>query len=452
MKTITMISALLVGALAMPAAMEAKTIPPPVGMNQLTGKCLKKKNVPAEGCVYKPGMEKFYKMKSGATDFSLYSTTTYAYDEKGRVTQALKDFEDYGKTDMTVYTYNANGEIENETLSTGPDKEHLVTTSRYRYVYDTVLTWFRTTEEHYTVSGGEEKLVDCDEVYIERDEAGNVVRIVPTVFSGGSFTDGKPTVLTYKDGVPVEIKDTNEGITMTDIKWEACNGQIVGMDLFTMMAAGNKPLSFIMVNTKEGMSAEYAFEYSDGQILATVSQGPMVLEMTLIGVDNDAREQISLVNMYMVSGGEKTLLSSSYSELSFDSFGNELRDIEYTLEDGEYDIDSWYAVTEISSVAAIGYPGTMITSKFEAGEDADMSAEMKSLPLRPELPPVEGEWEDVYKVEFSDFKEFARIEGVVADDADVEPVYYNLHGVRVSNPQKGLYIELRGTKARKVIF
>lgn len=37
-------------------------------------------------------------------------------------------------------------------------------------------------------------------------------------------------------------------------------------------------------------------------------------------------------------------------------------------------------------------------------------------------------------------------------DENVAPVYYNMQGVRVANPEKGLYIEVRGNKSRKVIF
>lgn len=40
----------------------------------------------------------------------------------------------------------------------------------------------------------------------------------------------------------------------------------------------------------------------------------------------------------------------------------------------------------------------------------------------------------------------------VESDNDIAPVYYNLQGVRVDNPENGLYIEVKGNKSRKVIF
>lgn len=50
--------------------------------------------------------------------------------------------------------------------------------------------------------------------------------------------------------------------------------------------------------------------------------------------------------------------------------------------------------------------------------------------------------------------EMAGVEDVSIDDnyGDAEPVYYNLQGVRVTNPESGhIYIELRGNKARKIL-
>lgn len=51
------------------------------------------------------------------------------------------------------------------------------------------------------------------------------------------------------------------------------------------------------------------------------------------------------------------------------------------------------------------------------------------------------------------------IEGITIEDvdmdgeaADVEPVYYNLQGVRVAKPTKGIFIEVRGSESKKVLF
>ncbi len=38
------------------------------------------------------------------------------------------------------------------------------------------------------------------------------------------------------------------------------------------------------------------------------------------------------------------------------------------------------------------------------------------------------------------------------DDSDAAPVYYNLQGARVENPDKGIYIKVTGSKSEKVLF
>lgn len=42
------------------------------------------------------------------------------------------------------------------------------------------------------------------------------------------------------------------------------------------------------------------------------------------------------------------------------------------------------------------------------------------------------------------------VDQVTANDA--EPIYFNLQGVRIANPTKGLYIRVKGTKAEKILF
>lgn len=49
------------------------------------------------------------------------------------------------------------------------------------------------------------------------------------------------------------------------------------------------------------------------------------------------------------------------------------------------------------------------------------------------------------------FKDYTAVEGIEADE-NVEPVYYNLQGVRVANPEKGLYIVVKSNKSSKVMF
>jgi YD repeat-containing protein len=57
---------------------------------------------------------------------------------------------------------------------------------------------------------------------------------------------------------------------------------------------------------------------------------------------------------------------------------------------------------------------------------------------------------DVMSVDLNNAGPIAGIEGVAADSQDAPVEYYNLQGVRVSNPGTGLYIRRQGTKVEKV--
>ena len=57
-------------------------------------------------------------------------------------------------------------------------------------------------------------------------------------------------------------------------------------------------------------------------------------------------------------------------------------------------------------------------------------------------------WENFYIQE----KDYAGIEDIVADDNSDEQIeYFNLNGVRVENPQNGIFIRRQGNKVEKVI-
>jgi hypothetical protein len=56
----------------------------------------------------------------------------------------------------------------------------------------------------------------------------------------------------------------------------------------------------------------------------------------------------------------------------------------------------------------------------------------------------------VLTLSFDDDPEVSGIEDVNAEDAEVE--YYNLQGVKVENPEKGIYIMKQGGKTSKVVL
>ena len=56
----------------------------------------------------------------------------------------------------------------------------------------------------------------------------------------------------------------------------------------------------------------------------------------------------------------------------------------------------------------------------------------------------------ILSIDFDEDSEFSGINDVNAEDAEVE--YYNLQGVKVENPEKGIYIMKQGGKTSKVVL
>ena len=66
---------------------------------------------------------------------------------------------------------------------------------------------------------------------------------------------------------------------------------------------------------------------------------------------------------------------------------------------------------------------------------------------------LDGEAYVVFSTEESSVPEWADQSGIASVEADdnVAPVYFNLQGVKVANPENGLYIVVKGNKASKVL-
>jgi len=104
--------------------------------------------------------------------------------------------------------------------------------------------------------------------------------------------------------------------------------------------------------------------------------------------------------------------------------------------------DRYGAATKDENIA-VGTPATM--RKFAVGVDASMSY---AWCIDPGTYTITANFADntVTVSKASDGIDDVEI------DSNIAPVYYNLQGVRVEAPSNGMYIEVRGNKARKVAF
>ena len=58
---------------------------------------------------------------------------------------------------------------------------------------------------------------------------------------------------------------------------------------------------------------------------------------------------------------------------------------------------------------------------------------------------------DIWYYNMSFVKDPAGVADIAVDNADGEAVYYNLQGVRVDNPDRGVYVKVANGKAEKVL-
>ena len=64
---------------------------------------------------------------------------------------------------------------------------------------------------------------------------------------------------------------------------------------------------------------------------------------------------------------------------------------------------------------------------------------------------IEPAYVPMFRVPFDPYAG-AGVQGVAIDDANAPVEYFNLQGVRVSNPENGLYIRRQGNKVEKIII
>ncbi len=358
-------------------------------------------------------------------------------------------------SDVRTYDYNADGQVSRETWKYYTDNGRtLLRNQMYIRLYDAVVKNFVCSKEtcEWDNATSSWKRTNWEKYTVERDAAGNVVKVTPSSLKDGVLKDGKPLVITYTNGKASLVNDTQEGMQISDIKWAETNGQIVTTNPMEWILSGNKPLSFTMFDGEN--AANYTMEYFTDHVKVTMSQGPMTNVIEYYGFDFGNDSQIQLINTYLNSGGTNKLVMSGYDETVTNAIDNEVKAIQYSLSDEGYDVDRWIDYEETLRGKN---PATHIIKKFEAEESATPSAvEVKPLPFSPTKPPVAGLWSYDKKYEYSGYLGESGIENVTnADDESVSApaVYYNLQGQKVATPrQHGVYIEKRGSKARKVVF
>lgn len=328
----------------------------------------------------------------------------------------------------------------------------------YSFEYDTVVTTAMVkVEVSINVMGMD--FSEAEGLDVIRNADGNVVRVEEYVFRGGesvSVGGGKHvySILEMEYGSDGEVSTMlvsefdDSGLVyayeVSDIEWENTDGQIlsVGVDennlASGLFVGANRIKSGVITDTEDPENTmSVNVDYFDDGFDAVMKIGDMIGERTEYRfTDALGSFHCNDYNADFDVDDSGELVVSSYFTCDYthtvDKFGLVL---ENTLkyEDWEegmtaYEIESTIGTVEYDD--EFGYPVEYTTEEYDDEE----------------LYPVS-------RAVYSDYEYYTSGVGEkLAGDADMPAEYYDLNGMRVQNPSKGIYIVRQGSKVVKKAF
>ncbi|WP_300805951.1 hypothetical protein [uncultured Duncaniella sp.] len=393
----------------------------------------------AETGKWLPGTIASYIWNSWETNaWELSDNVKLTYDEQGRKIKEERNNE------VITYEYTSKGQISSET------RTYIGNEGGYKseYTYDEI-TGKEIGSVSYSLDGTKWVINDKWEYRISRDAQGNITRIddYSRNYETGEMELAGYRVYTYgTDGKISEIinYDVDEGETevefhLKDIVWENTNGQLIvddtnDMDADEYFMGANRVKSGILVDYDgdEGVTVNVSAEYSGdlGNVNIKMSTDNKVFyqyALTVLDSFGSYTEEIEDTDLE-VEGGNISFgetYKENYTE-KYDSYGILVEYVSETVSPS-YSYSS-KTTAEVTYDSTYGYPIEVINKGSSNGEEPALQSR------------------EVY----GDYAHYTGISEVVADD-DAEVEYYNLQGVRVSNPSNGIYIRRQGGKVAKII-
>lgn len=291
------------------------------------------------------------------------------------------------------------------------------------------------------------KVGNCYTRTIKRNDDGNVTEVTIAVLYMGDYDPTERLVVTYgSDGLPTDLTQSMlttdgvggfiwvEGDHLANIKWDSFNGQLVSID--RLPSPGNH-IKSAAVKVEDGVYAQTTYTYPDeeGSFVAVsrcvVDGVPVTETMSYTVVDEWGSYDYSIEEL--VTYGPLTMSYGSKEQYRVDAYG--LETLVYVTEwedDEEYVVS--HAIGDVVYNSEHGYPESYILS---------------------EIDPESGDLNYLAKIEYEDYVNVAAgVEGVSIDSADNRvSEFYDINGVRYDSLPSlpGLYIERRGSAARKVV-
>lgn len=395
----------------------------------------------------------------GAWEQTAEITTVYT-PEGLTALETYKDSDGFAMRENNKY--NENGRNIEQFIEVSNDGEEFENSTLARRSYDPRITSLIVKNESYIWMAGEWQKGSNDYIRtVTRNADGNVTEVVVSTFFNGNYSPMEKLHVIYgDDGKATTIKneilsynwssDTyywEDGEEYSNIVWAETDGQFGEMGSFC-------------TGTNRFLSATYT------------SEGEVIGDMTVKYTDNGYTASIEQDGMLFVETASTPDSFGSFSFTSTISFHDDDEDIDVKLIRGERaTYDTWgheleYYASEITDLGLLGseediiewnigtvnmaegkpYPSSYCRETFVVSDedDEDLYARSAETPA--------GEWENIYMVEYTQWSNLSGISDITAEDTDAPAEYFNLQGIRVTNPANGLYIRRQGRKAEKVVL
>lgn len=380
----------------------------------------------------------------------------YTYNPDGTVAT----MEETGQ--KTVYSYNSDGNIAKVEVSNvynGDNKP--VTTTEYEY--DPIVKNFVISETEYFYQGKTDPLyITGNGTEITRNEAGNVTKVRDYTVSNGNkvYDDEQMTVEYGPDNqatkITLEKLNTKNGQTVseieeqwTDIVWDTTDGQILSMEY-------DEPDSKMYFSSNRVASATVNSEDLPAAASFTASyDGDSFHSLLMIG--NDKIMEITFDCIQKFAPREEFNECFSYDAETYE--------VEYEKVNGQYIVES--TVTKKESNRADDYGICILNEQTtvehtNSGDKTETESEKTEVTYDDQsgLPIQAAKWEkddsdkDFKPVSIYFFSDYVNVDpaGMTAIQPDSSDTteYFDLQGIRVSNPESGIFIRRHGSTIEKI--
>ena len=383
----------------------------------------------------------------------------YTYNSDG----SLNTLEETGQ--KTVYTYNSDGnvaKVEVLNVYNGANKPVSIT----EYEYDPIIKNFVVSETEYFYQGKEEPLYTTGNgTEITRNDAGNITKVRTYNISNGNkaYDDEQMTVTYGSDNqattVTFEKIKTKNGQTVSeieeqwsDIVWNTTDGQILSMECddidSDMYFSANRVASATVTSEDRPEPATFTATYDGDSYHSLLTMG------------NEKIREITFNCIEKFTPREEFDESYSYTA--------DIYEVEYDENNGQYYIESRVSKKESNTADQFGFCllNEQTTTEYkQSGNQTETETKKTDVTYDDQsgLPIQAAKWEkedsdkDFKPVSLYFFSDYVNVDPsgvsvIQPDDSDASTEYFDLQGVRVSNPEGGIFIRHQGSTTQKVFI